>query len=84
MLLCHLLAIDQDNDTTLIPVDVVGKLQEAMLVCFKNINCKSIRVSRIHKESYRNPLKNRKTKFQNFIKLNLKIIAINLKFRKLH
>ena len=84
MLLCHLLATDQDKDTTLIPMDIVGKLQEAMLVYFKKINCKSIRVSRIHKESYCNPLENRETKFRNFIKLNLKIITVNLKFQKLH
>ena len=51
-----LLATDQDKDMTLIPMDVVGKLQEAMLVCFKKINCKYKRVSRIHKESYHHPL----------------------------
>lgn len=111
MLLCHLLATNQDKDRTLIPMDVVGKLQEAILVCFKRgaliqpmcsksmvlvslnhghfpsvrekINHKSRKVSQIHKESYRNPLKNRETKFRNFIKLNLKIITVNLKFRKL-
>ena len=84
MLVCHLLATYQDKDTTLIPMDAVRKLQEAMLVYFKNINRKFIRVFRIHKENYRNPLGNRETKFRNFINLNLKIITVNLKFQKLH
>ena len=80
MLLCHLLATNQDKDTTPIPMDAIGKLQEAMLVCFKKQNSKSTMVSQIHKESYHNLQENRKKKFQNFIKLNLKIIAVNLKF----